>query len=561
MKLEHLRIRNYRTIEDLSLNFPTYYSALSGKNDSGKSNVLRAVRNFFPHTGPRYFVRQQPISVKEDLPKWFAKESKDKNIEIELQLSADAERDSGLHGFLISYLKLSQIDEPLRIRILSSYKAESPDGNIQVFVAGQKLETVEGENVIQKLQSSAVVLFHNSTDSRFPYYMDPQWQYLTGLSASDSEKLDAAKDKLNNTVSRIAKKHQEEVGELLGRLQERYTVGFSFQKIDPSEMPLSVTLGDARTSVPLENWGSGTQNRTQILLMLFKARKVSEAETSASKITPILVVEEPEAFLHPSAQAEFGNVLQHISEEFKVQVIVTTHSPYMLSQDDPSSNLLLERHFERNKMRETRCVDTSGEKWMEPFGTALGIDNEHFHPWKDALFGKRDMLLLVEGDTDKEYFEMLRDSKHGTKGLKFSGDILAYGGKDTVKQRLLLNFIKNRYKKCFVTFDLDVKDEVEPCLNDTGFEGGKHYLAIGLNEPGKKAIEGLLPDSIRSAVYAANPGLVDQAVSGNGKEKSSARNQLKKLLLQQFKKVAMPGDESYKHLYSVAKQIDKAFES
>jgi len=559
MKLDQLRIKNYRTIEDLTLNFPAYYSAISGKNDSGKSNVLRAIRNFFPHTGPRYFVRQEPVSVKEDLPKWLARDSKDRNIEIELQLSTDPEKDSGLYEFLVSYLKLQQTQNPLQISIHAVYNADTPDGNIQVRVAGQKLETLEAENVIQKLQSSAVVLFHNSTDSRFPFYMEREWQFLFGPSSGDSEKLDAAKDKLNNTLSRIARKHQEEVGELLGRLRERYAVGFTFQKLDPSEMPVSVTLGDARTSVPLENWGSGTQNRTHILLTLFRARKVSEAETSASKITPILVVEEPEAFLHPSAQAEFGNVLQHISEEFKVQVIATTHSPYMLSQEAPSSNLLLERHFERNKMRETRCVDTSGDQWMEPFGTALGIDNEHFLPWKEALFGKRDMLLLVEGDTDKEYFEMLRE-KHGAKALKFSGDILAYGGKDTVKQRLLLSFIRNRYKRCFVTFDLDVKDEVEPCLKDTGFECDKHYLAIGLNEPGKKAIEGLLPDSVRSAVYAANTALVDQALNGSGREKSSARNQLKKLMLQQFKKTAVPGDDSYKHLYAVAKQIDKAFQ-
>ena len=346
---------------------------------------------------------------------------------------------------------------------------------------------------------------------------------------------------------------------MLGRLKEKYTVGFTFPKIDPSQIPLSVTLGDARMSVPLENWGSGTQNRTQILLNLFKARQVSQAETSASKITPILVIEEPEAFLHPSAQAEFGNVLQDLSEEFKVQVIVTTHSPYMLSQAAPSSNLLLERRFERQKMRETQCIDTSGDKWMEPFGIALGIDNDQFLPWQKALFSKHDKLLLVEGETDKEYFELLRDDRHGGRALRFEGEILSYGGKEIVKQRFLLNFIKNRYKKCFITFDLDVRDEVEPCLLDVGFEKDKHYNAIGLDEPGKKAIEGLVPDSIRSAVYAANPGLVDQAMNGSsGKEKNSARNQLKKLILEQFKKTAIPGDEHYKNLYIVAKHIDRA---
>src|SRR6185437_5288626 len=106
MKLDRLRIKNYRTIEDLTLKFPAYYSALSGKNDSGKSNVLRAIRNFFPQSGPQYFIRQEPISPKEDFPKWLAKDSKDRTIEIALALVADPVRDSGLYGFLVSYLKL-----------------------------------------------------------------------------------------------------------------------------------------------------------------------------------------------------------------------------------------------------------------------------------------------------------------------------------------------------------------------------------------------------------------------------------------------------------------------
>lgn len=196
--------------------------------------------------------------------------------------------------------------------------------------------------------------------------------------------------------------------------------------------------------MPLENWGSGTQNRTQILMTLFKARQISQSEASASKVTPILVIEEPEAFLHPSAQAEFGSALQAMAEEFHVPVIVTTHSPYMLNLAEPASNLLLERRYEYHKMRETILVDTAGEKWMEPFGLALGIDNEQFVPWKEAFFGKHDKLLLVEGETDKEYIELLRDKKHGNKALEFEGEIVSYGGKDSIKPRFLLNFIKEQ---------------------------------------------------------------------------------------------------------------------
>jgi len=100
------------------------------------------------------------------------------------------------------------------------------------------------------------------------------------------------------------------------------------------------------------------------------------------------VIEEPESFLHPSAQAEFSRVLQDLSEELKVQVITTTHSPYMLSKDSPEANILLQRHISYNQQRETERLDTSGEHWMEPFGLALGLNSEEFVRWRDLFLRK-----------------------------------------------------------------------------------------------------------------------------------------------------------------------------
>jgi len=558
MKLVQLQILNYRSIDNLVLHFPTFYSAICGKNNSGKTNVLRALRTIFDDAS--VFDREFSLSFKEDLPKWGGKEKeKDRKIEITLSFEVDPEKDAGLYRFLTTYLKLEVSGSPLAVELSNVATLESPDGQIGVTVAGTMIDRIEAQDVLQKITSSDVILFHNSTERGFPFFLQGRRQFPTELSLGDSNQLDEAKQKLNNTVNRIAKKHQREVEELLGRLQEKYKVGFSFPKFDPSRVPFSVTLGDAQMSVPLESWGSGTQNRTHILLTIFKARQVSQGEDSATKITPVLVIEEPESFLHPSAQAEFGKILQDMAEEFGVQVIVTTHSPYMLSQAAPTSNVLLHRHYERQKVRDTRHIDTSGDKWMEPFGLALGIDNDEFLPWRKALFSEHKKLLLVEGDTDKEYFELLRSAQHGTKALKFDGDIVAYGGKEAIKQRFLLNFIKMRNEKCFVTFDLDVKGEVEPTLRAMGFSNQTEYLPVGIDEPGRKAIEGLVPDSVRGTVYAANTQLVDQAMNGAGsKEKNDARNALKKLILEQFKKVATPGDEHYKHFYALARSIDKA---
>ncbi len=44
MKISKLAVENFRTLETIQLDFPGYYSAISGKNNSGKTNVVKVRR-------------------------------------------------------------------------------------------------------------------------------------------------------------------------------------------------------------------------------------------------------------------------------------------------------------------------------------------------------------------------------------------------------------------------------------------------------------------------------------------------------------------------------------
>jgi hypothetical protein len=272
----------------------------------------------------------------------------------------------------------------------------------------------------------------------------------------------------------------------------------------------------------------------------------------------VIIIEEPESFLHPSAQAELGRVLQDLAEEFAVQVIVTTHSPYLLNMQNPSSNILLRRRTSYNQLRDTECVDTAGEDWMAPFGQALGLDAEEFKPWKSLILSGSDRILLVEGETDKQYFAMLQNEAHGTNRLLVPGDIVAYEGTGSLKNTVLLRFVKNRYRKLFITFDLDAAELLEKTFQALQLEKGKHYMPVGVDAPGKKNIEGLLPSSVTTTVYGNNPALVQAATAGTREEQESAKGQLKKLLLEEFKRVAKPGSEYFGGFYPLVKAINKA---
>ncbi len=387
--------------------------------------------------------------LKDDFPKWQDTDAAKREISFEVGIELDKTRDVGFYQFVTKQLSIEKPENPLRLSIGVSYRAEKAEPSVLVRVSETEYTDFNAQEVLKKLQSSGSILFHNSTQTDMRYFRPGRSVVglIREITGQHEPLVSAMKKTVNRGLAKISKSQQMELEGLLGRLQTKYKVGLSMPAFDFGYLPFSITLGDKKFAVPLDDWGSGTRNRTLILLALFRARQIGESEPSAAKITPVIVVEEPESFLHPSAQAEFGRVLQDLAEEFQVQVIVTTHSPYLLNLKEPGSNILLRRRSVYRQLRETERVDTSGDGWMAPFGQALGLDAEEFKPWKAMLLAATDALLLVEGETDKEYFEMLREQSHGSNRLLLQGEIVPYEGTGALCNTVLLRFVKNRYRK------------------------------------------------------------------------------------------------------------------
>lgn len=360
MKLSSLSIRRYRTIDSIDLNFPSSYAALCGPNDSGKTNVIRAIRAMMrdDDESPYFHGEDDGVTVKDDFPKWLDIPPESRSISISLQLEVDAERDAGLYQFMLRQLQIESAQSLLVLQMNAAYSGEKPAPKVSVTCAGNTYDGLEAQEVFKKFQSSRSILFHNSPQSELARLRFREgFGQLRELSGEGAAAVAKLKRDMDKGLQKIAKNQQQELEGLLGRLETKYRVGLSVVAFDLGWLPFNLTLGDSKHDVPLDNWGSGTQNRTLILRTLFRAKQIGEAEASASKITPLIIIEEPESFLHPYAQAEFGRVLQDLAEEFKVQVIVTTHSPYLLSLTHPVSNILLTRKSHYGQLRDTQRVD------------------------------------------------------------------------------------------------------------------------------------------------------------------------------------------------------------
>ena len=79
MKIETIRISNLKTIESAEINLPRFYSAISGRNNAGKSTVFYAISEMFAEEDYDPFEDEQKESSK-DYPVW--KKEKDEEYKV-----------------------------------------------------------------------------------------------------------------------------------------------------------------------------------------------------------------------------------------------------------------------------------------------------------------------------------------------------------------------------------------------------------------------------------------------------------------------------------------------
>lgn len=166
---------------------------------------------------------------------------------------------------------------------------------------------------------------------------------------------------------------------------------------------LSTGEHDEKMVAP-EELGSGLQS---ILLMhLLNAPVESDA-------TPLLLLEEPEAFLHPSAQRTLARSL-FANQQFRL--VASTHSTVVVDEATAADIMLVRGH----RVFSPSDVDERRRSINSALLTGQG---------SEAIFSRS--VLLVEGPGDRAFFETLRRRLDGIVPAELLSDlgIVAVGGK------------------------------------------------------------------------------------------------------------------------------------
>lgn len=555
MKILRLSVKNYKSLECVDIKFNGEYCAISGRNNSGKSNIIRLLTNLLSPRSEFPWSNDGRFDFQSDCTQWVDHDNS--TIEIYYEFELDGTNDKGFIDFVKKFVqeKTKVSEGKILFKIDIKITAHTPI-EFDVYLDNKK---VSSKNIIQRLRSSDFLVVHNSTKIFTPQFFFAGKAFV-GLDYTKEEMndIDSALKPVRTKIDKISRKRKEKFEGFLGQLRESYTVDFPFQNaiFSNRDMPFDILLKSCNVKVPLNDWGSGTQNRTSILLSLMKA--ITKNDTDA---VPIMVIEEPESFLHPSAQAEFGNILRTMAKQHKIQIIVTTHSPHMLNIESPECNILLSKPYEkvgRNDHPKTSVVDISKENWMTPFAEHLGLSNDTFKNWASFIGTTKRKILLVEGLTDVKYLKHIQNNKFECGSIPQHIDIVSYNGVAALKNSSLLQFVLSKFDASFILFDLDAKQEVIPTLSGLKLKEKKDYASVGIDSPGKRSMEGLLPDSLIKKVDSDNYDVVVASRSDKKEEAKQARLKLKILYCEEFCNITQFKVGDLKSFTLLISQINKA---
>ena len=202
-----------------------------------------------------------------------------------------------------------------------------------------------------------------------------------------------AEDSFSSETDKIARDLAELVSEQYG--DTRFKFSFDLPDSNSFMKQGKLLVNDGREETPVEGKGTGTQRAVTLGLIQLYAQYSATNEENESKPPLILMLDEPETWLHPTAQLKLGEALSNIGKQ--EQVFIVTHSPYLLRKFSPSEHrltILVRKGDDREILTSTTLGLLRREPtWGEINYRAFDICSLEFH---DELYGYISQSLGAE---------------------------------------------------------------------------------------------------------------------------------------------------------------------
>lgn len=171
-------------------------------------------------------------------------------------------------------------------------------------------------------------------DASFKRFVETEpWKAL--VKAHQSAFSENDDDSFMAETTKLATGIKELVDEQYGQANYRFDFGLPDANVFMKQGSLHVDDGAGET--PIDGKGTGMQRAVALGIIQLYARMA--AVSGDENPTPlVLMLDEPETWLHPSAQLKLGDALSKIGQ--REQVFIVTHSPYLIRKFDSQHHLL-----------------------------------------------------------------------------------------------------------------------------------------------------------------------------------------------------------------------------
>lgn len=461
MELSRITIKNFRSIKDAEIKFGHNCLILLGKNEAGKSNVLKAVAAIFG----KYTVSDKDKRKKidnEKIEEYYVRgifKLSDKDInEVAKRFYAKytiAEKitfqnNKKLEDYIKTIFRelIIQIDIKESSAMLFSYwRYEKNDFELinKLYLTGNSITTEATAktelNLSMEIFELIKVLYSDNP------YQCHYWQYKESYLLPNSVVINSfitapsSCQSLENIFTLChrenikqefddAKSQDGDYANLLDQISK--TVTYTFRKIWKDFKDTSIQLQPNGSEILIkvvnkakysfEDRSDGFKKFISILLMLStqaRANKISEND--------IILIDEPDQSLYPTSAQYLRDELLEIGK--KSRIIYSTHSQYMIDSTCLGRHIIVEKEDDITKLKkETGNAPFSNDELLR-----RAIGSSIF----ECLQSKN---IIFEGWLDKELFNKYCDFEKIHKDFGNYGKVYLGGisGVETLVQLLVL---------------------------------------------------------------------------------------------------------------------------
>lgn len=393
MKLDHVYIKGFRNYKEATVNF-SKSTLIIGANDVGKTNLIYALQILMDRglSDYNFELKESDFYAYEDT----------KEVIIRAYLTEVVE--DCVVARMPGYI--SNVGE-----LVLQFKAWYENGKVDYqFYCGKSdsdddLKECTGPFYRKYLN----IKYIGSRRDFWGYINKSKMQLLNQAKKGRTEEVVAADDLLYDEIGKKLKFVDEKIPELsyvktatnqlngeLSKLSihnKEQQVLFDTSAMDIEQVISNVSISSKHNNKRLVIGGEGRIN--QIYLSLWATQN---QQTDISPEVSIVCIEEPEAYLHPHQQRELA---AYLGNALNGQVILTSHSPFIVSEFSPNSIIRLYKDSNSQTKVASNGCSQAIEEGFEGLGYRMSVLPA------EVFFA--DFVILVEGPSEEMLYRTLAE--------------------------------------------------------------------------------------------------------------------------------------------------------